>query len=160
MVTAYIINNNDILMMQRSMNKKFAPGVWAGIGGHVEPNEVNDPQETCIREIYEETGISKENLFDLKLKYIILRKSKLEIRIQYVYTAKTNIRKVIDTDEGTLFWINKNDILDRDLSTTVRMTLDHYLKYEDTLDDILVGTVSSEKEQPKINWVPLQDWES
>jgi 8-oxo-dGTP diphosphatase len=48
MATAFLMNKDDFLLMQRLMQKKFAPGIWAGVGGHVEPEEVNNPYSACI----------------------------------------------------------------------------------------------------------------
>lgn len=153
------MNEEDFLLMQRSVHRKFAPGIWAGVGGHLEPHEINNPEEACLREVYEETKIQKKDLENLKLKYIILRRSKNEIRIQYVYFANSKTRSISQTDEGKLFWINKNDLFDRDLSTTARETLKHYKTYGDSIEDILVGVVSVELNKPIMNWVPVQDWE-
>ncbi len=153
------MNNEEFLLMKRSINRKFAPGIWAGVGGHLEPNEINRPQEACLREIFEETGIKEEDLENLKLKYIVLRRSKDEIRIQYVYFAYSKIRNVIQTDEGELFWINKEELFERDLSTTTKEILKHYIEYGYNTYDVLVGTVSAKDNQPIMNWIPVQDWE-
>lgn len=156
--TAYLMNNN-FLLMKRAVNRKFAPGIWAGVGGHLEPHEINNPEAACLREIFEETGIEEKDLKNLELKYIILRRAKDEIKIQYVYFANSMTRNTIQTDEGELFWIKKEDLFARDLSATTRETLKHYISYEDNSGDILVGTVSEEDNLPVMNWVPVQDWE-
>ncbi|MDP4091478.1 MAG: NUDIX domain-containing protein [Bacillota bacterium] len=159
MSAAYLMNDDDFLMMERSRNKKFVPGIWAGVGGHLGPEEINDPQRGCLREIYEETGIEEKEIRDLDLKYIILRRSKEEIRIQYIYIGQALRRDVSKTDEGELFWINKDQILERELSVTTRMTFKHYLKHGKEMKDVLVGVVSAENNNPVINWIPVQDWE-
>lgn len=159
MTTAYLQNENDFLLMKRAANRKFAPGIWAGVGGHIEKEEINQPGDACLREIYEETGIPAEMIDDLQLRYIILRRSKDEIRLQYVYFAKTTTRQVIYTDEGELFWIPKDKLLDRELSATTKETLRHYSQLGEKMSDVLVGTVSAEKNIPIVNWSPVQDWE-
>lgn len=157
--TAYLMNNEDFLLMKRSMNKKFAHGIWAGVGGHIEPHEINKPEEACLREIFEETGIEEKDIENLNLKYIVLRRSKDEIRIQYVYIGVSKTRNVSQTDEGELFWINRNELFERELSATTRSTLKHYLEFKDDFKDILVGTVRAENNHPIMNWCPVQDWE-
>jgi 8-oxo-dGTP diphosphatase len=159
MTTAYLVNDDELLMMERSKERRFAPGIWAGVGGHLEPEEINDPYKACIREIYEETGIEEEYISGLNLKYMILRRSKEEIRMQYVYIGNTLKRKVKNTDEGNLYWISKDSLLERALSVTTQMTLKHYLEYGSEIRDILVGVVSADNNNPVINWIPLQDWE-
>ncbi|QHQ60211.1 NUDIX domain-containing protein [Anaerocolumna sedimenticola] len=60
MATAYLMNRNEFLLMKRAAGRNLAPGLWAGVGGHLEPEELNSPKEACLREIYEETGITQE----------------------------------------------------------------------------------------------------
>ncbi|MBW4829476.1 MAG: hypothetical protein KZY61_01470 [Clostridiaceae bacterium] len=103
--------------------------------------------------------IKEEDLENLKLKYIVLRRLKDEIRIQYIYFAYSEIRNVIQTDEGELFWINKEELFERELSTMTREILKHYIEYGDNIYDVLVGTVSVEDNQSIMNWIPVQDWE-
>ena len=74
MATAYLMSGSEILLMKRAAERKLAPGLWAGVGGHLEPDELNNPMEACLREIYEETGITQEQLTDIKLKYIVVRR--------------------------------------------------------------------------------------
>lgn len=160
MATAFLINNEDVLLMKRSMEKKFAPGVWAGVGGHLEECEINDPQLACMREIYEETGICEKDIYGLKLKYIILRKSKEEIRISYTYVGHTTMREVKNTDEGELFWVSKSELLNRKLSIMNEVVLKHYFESSSqTGEEVLVGVLNSRNGEPTINWMPIQDWE-
>ncbi|HBK85283.1 MAG TPA: hypothetical protein DDZ53_04545, partial [Firmicutes bacterium] len=104
-VTAFLHNNGEYLLMKRADNRKIAPGVWSGVGGHMEQSEINDPLTACYREIEEETGISRDKISSLKLLYIITRRSKDEIRQSYIYFGETAQEEVIQTDEGNLFWI-------------------------------------------------------
>lgn len=160
MSVAFLMNEQDFLLMKRSAGRKLMPGIWAGVGGHLEPEEINEPETACLREIYEETGLTKNQLSDLELKYILLRRSRDEIRIQYVYFAKTTTRQVKPTEEGELYWIKRGELFDRDFSATTGFVLKHYLEYEDSITQVLVGTVSGEYNNPIINWSTLKDWES
>ena len=160
MSVAFLMNEQDFLLMKRSAGRKLMPGIWAGVGGHLEKEEINNPETACLREIYEETGITKKQLSDLTLKYILLRQSRDEIRIQYVYFAKTTTRRVKSTEEGELYWIKRRELFDRDFSATTGFVLKHYLEYEDSITQVLVGTISVEHNNPVINWSTLKDWES
>lgn len=160
MATAFLTNSEDFLLMKRSMERKFGPGLWAGVGGHLEPREINDPRSACLREICEETSISENNILDLKLRYIILRRSKDEIRISYVYFGQTNVREFKNTDEGELFWISKNELFSRKFSIMNEMVLKHYLGSVDKVNqEVMVGTLNSVDGQPVMNWSAVQDWE-
>lgn len=52
---AIIIKNNRILMGKRRMTKKYFPGHWDIVGGHVEKGETL--KEAMIREVKEEVGL-------------------------------------------------------------------------------------------------------
>lgn len=153
------MNNQDFLLMKRSLDRKFAPGIWAGVGGHREPHEINIPEVACLREIFEETGIAEKDIENLNLKYIILRRSKDEIRVQYVYFGVSKTREILQTDEGELFWINRSELFDRELSATTRSALNHYLDFGGSSEEIIVGTVRAENNKPIMNWCSVQDWE-
>lgn len=43
-------------MIKKPAGRLFPFEYWGGIGGHLESNELNDPQTACFREIEEETG--------------------------------------------------------------------------------------------------------
>lgn len=156
--TAFLFNNNDFLLMKRSEKRKIAPGFWAGVGGHLEPDEINDPRAACLREIYEETGIEAKYIDEFKLKYIIIRRSQNEIRVNYIYFGNSNIREFVDTDEGKLYWIPVGELLNREFTNTIRITLTHYLELGNLMNDVLVGVVSNDNNKPFMNWSLLQDW--
>lgn len=113
--SAFLIHDNNILLMKRGDEVKIMPGFWSGVGGHLECEEINNPRAACLREIYEETGIRENQISDLKLKYIVLRRWFDEIVINYMYFGKTITSHVIENDEGTLHWVNKDSVLSHSL---------------------------------------------
>lgn len=160
MAGAFIINDKDFLMMKRSEKRKLAPGLWAPVGGHVEPDEINNPEAACLREIYEEAGIEACNFERFDLKYILLRRSKDEIRLHHIFIGIVNTKHYEDkTDEGKLCWINEVELLDRPMSFTIRKALEHYLEYGRHSEEINVGTISASDNIPRINWSSVDDWE-
>ena len=98
-------------MLKRPKEKALASNLWTGIGGHVEANEHNSPEESCLREIFEETDIRSNEIERLDLRYILLRRSKDEIRQHYIYFRNTSKMNFINSDEGTLHWINPSEFL-------------------------------------------------
>lgn len=63
-VGIWVFNNQgEILITQRSPEKRFAPGLWENTGGHVMAGE--NSADAVIRELAEETGIhiGKEDVF-------------------------------------------------------------------------------------------------
>lgn len=157
---AFIINENEILMMNRSKKKKIAPGVWGGVGGHLEPNELNDPKAACIRELLEETGIEESQLEKLDLRYIIFRKNSHEITQIYYYIGYSKTKCFEDrTEEGKLHWVSRFEVLERPLSFEIRSILEHYLEKGQNNDEILVGTIGLTENKPKVHWHELSEWE-
>ena len=159
MAVAFLINNDDFLLLKRSESRKFAPGVWAGVGGHIEPEEINAPYAACTREIFEETGISEEDIEGLRLHYILIRRSADEIRISYVFFGHTNTRVIIDSDEGKLSWIQKDDLFQRNLSVMNRVALTHYVNNNSTDEIVYVGTLDLGCESHDVVWSPILDCE-
>jgi 8-oxo-dGTP diphosphatase len=94
---AFLKNNNCYLLMKRSPEREIAPNVWSCIGGHMETYELNDSIKTCLREIKEETGITEEHIFNLKLRYIIIRRYKDKI----IYILGKQLKKNL--------WIRKKE---------------------------------------------------
>ena len=157
---AFIINGKGYLMMKRAENRKLAPGMWGPVGGHVEPNELNDPKATCLREIYEEAGIEEKDFEKLDLKYIILRREKDEIRVHHIFIGITKTKYCEDkTDEGKLYWINEDELFNKTMSFTVRNALEHYIEIGHKSHEVIVGTVSATDNKPLMNWNSLDGWE-
>jgi 8-oxo-dGTP diphosphatase len=138
--------------MKRSLTKKNAPGFWDGVGGHLEHEEINNPQIACLREIYEETRITENDINNLKLKYIILQRTKSEIKIYYIYFGNSRKREVIDTDEGKLYWISKDELLGLEFTDATRAILTHYLEFGIMMEEVLVGTVRCENNKTLMSW--------
>jgi 8-oxo-dGTP pyrophosphatase MutT (NUDIX family) len=70
-VTSFIRNNDKLLILKRSEKVKSMKGLWAGISGIIENNEI--PLQRAKIEIFEEVGITED-----KIKLI---KSTKEMRI-------------------------------------------------------------------------------
>ncbi len=60
MVTAFLRNGEDILILKRSPEVRSFPGHWAGVSGYLEDDE--DPLSRARLEIEEETGITEADL--------------------------------------------------------------------------------------------------
>ncbi|WP_253187160.1 NUDIX domain-containing protein [Paenibacillus sp. GP183] len=93
--------------MKRSLSRTLSPGLWAAVGGHLEPGEIGNPLAACEREIFEETGISASEISGLHLQYVLIRLNETEIRQQFFFTGLMDKHPVIATDEGELHWISR-----------------------------------------------------
>ena len=63
-VTSFLICNNKILILKRSEKVRSMKGLWAGVSGIIENNEV--PVDSAKIEIFEEVGINKEHITLIK----------------------------------------------------------------------------------------------
>lgn len=99
----FILNGEDMLLMQRGLHKRAFPGRYNGIGGHVERDE--DVYTSALREITEETGLT---VHDLTLRGTMhIDAGQMTGILLYILpdTATSDSRTVTDCDEGTLHWI-------------------------------------------------------
>lgn len=150
MTGAYLFNNNKILMLKRTKERPLASNLWTGVGGHIEANEHNDPELACLREVYEETGINSNDIEQLELRYILMRRSHYEIRQHYIFFGKTSIDKLINSDEGELHWIDLSDILNLEMPLTVTQMLKHFFNNSNE-KSVFTGTVN----KSQIEWSRL-----
>jgi 8-oxo-dGTP diphosphatase len=156
---AFLKHNGYYLLMKRSAERKIAPNVWSCIGGKMETCEINDPLGTCLREIKEETGIPKENIYNLKLRYIIIRRYKNIIRQNYIYFGETDKNDLIKTDEGTLHWISEEELLEKEYTKTYIEMMKHYIKTPDPKERVVIGIAGREINKLKMSWSVLEDFE-
>ena len=152
-VTAFLFYDNQVLLMKRGEDRKIAPGYWFGVGGHMEPEEINNPHSAIYREILEETGISKDKLADFNLKYIVYNKDpdKDEVVVNHIFFGKLSSKEFVDSAEGKLFWIDKEDALTKEFHPVIKIVLANYFKNKKS--EILLGV--AHPEEPYTWWYPL-----
>ena len=63
-VTSFIKNNNKILILKRSNKVRSMKGLWSGISGIIENDEI--PIERAKIEIFEEAGIEEDKIVLIK----------------------------------------------------------------------------------------------
>ncbi len=158
MATAFLCNGSDWLLMQRAETRTLAPGLWAGVGGHLEPHEISDPEQAALREVEEETGIRRDQIRDFRLQALIHRRRADEIRVQYLYLGVVSHRRVRDTEEGTLHWVPEKEILTKSMAASTRFFLERYVKNGPS-NTVWVGTLGNDDAWPTVQWALLQDWE-
>ena len=157
MATAYIFKDDKVLMIKKSSSRLYNSEFWSGLGGHLEPNELNFPRTTCLREIFEESGIEESELSELRLKYILIRNKENEIRQQYVYFGKTMKQQLITSDEGELYWLDFKEMMTKHISRINREMLEHYIQHKEE-QTIYVGVITIDKgQEPLMLWSELRD---
>lgn len=127
--------NGDIFLPRRALHKKIAPGgLDASASGHIASGETYD--QACVREIFEETGLS------VTMKDLILigtiRPSKILFYFRKVYILRTDQIPKLSSEHTEGIWVAPETLADfvyNDVPT--KQTLDddipllvHYLQKE------------------------------
>ncbi|MDN5844909.1 MAG: NUDIX domain-containing protein [Candidatus Nitrosocosmicus sp.] len=109
-VTSVLKNQNEVLVLRRSIKVKTMQDKWAGISGYLEKNE--DLLSRALTEISEETRINKDEL--------ILRKIFNQLNVQIhnellliiqPFCFVSNTRKVaLDWEHSDYAWINHKEL--------------------------------------------------
>lgn len=162
MAIAFLINKEqEVLFLQKRPKDTFLAGFLVPIGGHIEGIEINEPKEACLREIEEETGLKRNYINDLTLRYVVLRtKENQEIRIQYVFFGTVSKNStLIESDEGSLKWVKFKEIVNQNVSATTKEIVKHYIDFRGFTENVYVGSMKSLNGKPSITWGPLEDWE-
>lgn len=122
----FVLNGDDVLLMKRAAHKRVFPGRYNGVGGHIERDE--DPLTSARREILEETGL---HVHDLRLRgvYNIDAGEATGIML-LVFTAVSDVRQTITTDEGSLHWVHRGQALQLDLVDDLPIILPRVLAME------------------------------
>ena len=91
MTAIYLLKDDMVLLLYRQ-GGKVVNNVWTGsAGGHFEEFELNDAKACVLRELNEELDICENDIDNLALRYVALRKTKEEIRQNYYFAVETKL---------------------------------------------------------------------
>lgn len=97
----FLISDGKVLLQKGRADKKIYPGLFNGIGGHIERGE--DVISSASRELKEETGLSCS---DLKLAgTIAIDVTENAGILLFVFTGSAITGELTQSDEGTLHWL-------------------------------------------------------
>lgn len=104
----FVISQGKVLLQKGRIDKKVFPGVYNGIGGHVERGE--DILTGAIRELKEETGLTCS---DLKIAgTITIDVTETEGILLFVFTGSEITGEMKESDEGSLHWVEIQNFKD------------------------------------------------
>ena len=113
-VTSFLKNSDNILLLRRSEKVKSMKNLWAGISGIIEGNE--EPIKRAQIEIYEEVGIKKSNITLIKEGDIILIESPQYTNHQwevYPFLFSCTKREIkLNWENSDSRWIKMDEIND------------------------------------------------
>ena len=122
--------------------------VWVGsAGGHFEESELNDARACVLRELQEELGIAENEIENLHLRYVTMRRSKGEIRQNYYFFAdlKDGINEEFSSNEGVSKWFSLAELITLEMPFTSKYVIEHYLSVGCKTDMIYGGIADGEK---------------
>lgn len=107
-IAVLVINGDNLLIHQRSNNKKVYPNLWSlFVRGHIQAGESS--LDACKREIKEEIGIDI-NEDELEFIYTLKEEAKSKDYIENMFYDTYILRKNIDIKDITIQKEELNDI--------------------------------------------------
>ena len=147
MTSIYISKGGKMLLLFRQ-GGRVVNDVWVGsAGGHFENFELNDAKACVLRELKEELGISNDEIENLSLRYITLRRTKEEIRQNYYFFAdlKEGVNENLVSNEGISRWFEYSELPALEMAFTAKFVIAHYLEVGRWTSEVYVGAADEEK---------------
>jgi 8-oxo-dGTP diphosphatase len=122
-VKGFIVDDGDLLVLQRIEDEVQAAGIWELPGGRLEPGE--DPFDGLRREIDEETGLSVDPVRPLTVRHFDRDDGQTITMIVFHCTAAGRDVSVRESEHSRSKWVPLADADDR-LDTFFHRELDAY----------------------------------
>ena len=111
-VTSFLKNKEQILILKRSQNVKSMKGLWGGVSGVIENNE--NPLQRAKIEIFEEVVITEDDINLLKsanpIDVISPQYDNHEWHI-FPFLFQTNVSKInLNWENSDFEWIETNEL--------------------------------------------------
>ena len=109
----------------------MANNLWVGsAGGHFEAEEYNDAGACVLRELKEELAVTEDMLDNLALRYISMRRTNGEIRVNFYFFAelKGGTEMNLNSNEGVLKWFAPEEMMELKMPFTAKYVMEHYLR--------------------------------
>ncbi|HSG18751.1 MAG TPA: NUDIX domain-containing protein [Anaerolineae bacterium] len=91
---------HEHLLLRRAKSKRFAPGLWTGIGGRVEAEEFSSLSGPALRELAQETGIGVDQVRDFALRCVLLLTRSEQLIMVLYFTGRLKQRLWPPCTEG------------------------------------------------------------
>lgn len=129
MTSLYLLRDERVLLLYR-VGSRVVNNTYVGTaGGHFEPDELNDAKACVLRELQEECGLGEEDITNLSLRYITLRRMDGEIRQNYYFFADWNAgEKEITSNEGSLEWHDLQELSELEMPYSAKYVMKHFVE--------------------------------
>ncbi len=145
MATIYLLQEDRILLLYRQ-GSRVVNNVWIGsAGGHLEPEEISDPEACVLREMQEELGLSADDITPPVLRYITMRMTGGEIRENHYYFAQLKTDRKLVSNEGQLRRFRLDELDGLPMAYTARYMIDHWLETGRHTECLYGGVADGEK---------------
>lgn len=146
MTAIYLFKGDNVLLLFRQ-GGRVVNNVWTGsAGGHFEESELNNAKACILRELNEELNLDENDIDNLSMRYVTLRRTNGEIRQNYYFFAnlKENVTDDLCSNEGDVKWFSIKDIGILEMPYTAKYVIEHYCVTGRFTDKLYVG-VTNEK---------------
>ena len=146
MTAIYLLKGDEVLLLFR-LGGKVVNEVWTGsAGGHFKELELNNAKAGVLRELNEELHLGEDDIENLSLRYVTLRRTKGEIRQNYYFFAnlKENSCDDLHSNEGIVKWFSIKDISALEMPYTAKYVMEHFCAIGKFSDKLYAG-VTNEK---------------
>jgi 8-oxo-dGTP pyrophosphatase MutT (NUDIX family) len=100
-----------VLALQRGPRTR-CPGAWEPVHGHIDAGE--EPEQAAVRELREETGLTAEKLYIVRVQPFYLRATRtLQLAVVFAAFVAEPGEVVIGNEHVRAEWLSVDDALDR-----------------------------------------------
>ena len=147
MTSIYLRRGDKFLLLYRVGSRVVGNSYTGTAGGHMEPEELNNPRACVLRELQEETGLTEQDVDKLTFRYITLRLKNGEVRQNYYFfgeLAEHVDAEMLTSNEGELQWFDISELEKLNMPYTAKYMLLHYLQTGQYTDCLYGGNTTED----------------